>query len=48
MRAYVVYCPAVGYRLDNDTGRRFALASEAWYFVMRLRKNGHHAWLELE
>jgi hypothetical protein len=43
---YIVYCPAAGYSLTNDTGKRFRLASEAEHFVLALRRSGLYAWTE--
>lgn len=42
----VVYCPAVGYSLHNDTGWRCWLEADAEHFVLNLRRQGHYAWAE--
>jgi hypothetical protein len=44
---FVVYCPDL-YELRNDTGKRFALESDAARFVQEQRKAGRMAWLETE
>jgi hypothetical protein len=44
---FVVYCPGL-YDVRNDTGKRFALESDAARFVQEQRKAGRMAWLETE
>ena len=43
---FIVYAPALGYSVDPDNGKLFRLSTEAEQFVMRLRHNGHAAWVE--
>lgn len=42
---YVVYSPI--YKLSNNTGKLFLSESEAIHYVLRLRRAGHHAWMEV-
>jgi hypothetical protein len=47
-KLHIVYAPSCGYSIQNDTGKRFRLESEAEQFVTRLRRSGHCAWAETE
>lgn len=45
---HIVYAPTIGYRVHDDTGRRFALESEATNYVIKLRRSGVFSWVEVD